>query len=502
MPDAEFILTLDVGTSSTRVLLWDREGREAPGVHAQSHYQMRTTDDGGVEMDGGDFLRSVESCLDEALHQAGDRACRIAGVGVSTYWHTLIGLDGSFHPTTPIYSWADTRSADAARRLRSEWDETALHARTGCMIHPSYFPAKLRWLRASNAAAYAGTARWASPSEYLFAELFGAEQSQVSVSMASGTGLFNQARCEWDGETLAALELDAHLLAPVVDLRLPAQGLRSPYAERWPALKAVPFFRAVGDGACGNIGSGCCSPQRPAINLGTSGAIRIVSHAPCTPTGEPETAALPRGLWQYRVDSGRALVGAAFSDGGNVHAWMRQTLNLPTDEQIEQALRDREPGEHGLAFLPFLAGERSMGWNPDARASLFGLHLNTTPVDILAAAMEAVALRFALAARGLFALYPEAQEVIASGGALGHSPAWTQMFADALGKRVTLAADPEASSRGAALLAMEALGQIESAEAMPVELGAAFEPNAERHARCRSLLDEQEALYRRLIETR
>lgn len=545
MPDPPLTLSLDIGTSSTRALLWDTAGREVEGVAAQVHYHMTTTPDGGVEMAAEDFVHHIGDCLDQAIRQAGARSAQIRAVGISTYWHSLIGLDENGEPLTPLYSWADTRAGDAARRLRKTWDEDAVHARTGCMIHPSYYPAKLVWLRETRPEIFKRVARWAAPSEYLRGLLFGAHERRVSVSMASGTGLFDQQRCAWDPVTLRALDLDEGTLASIVDLKQPARGLIDPFARRWPALKEVPFFPAVGDGACGNIGSGCVSPNRMAINLGTSGAIRVVWHEEGDPTPgsrqsvdtrvrvgsresnlqmqstvsaetagqlltneghpshpltrSPDHPLLPRGLWQYRVDARRPIVGAAFSDGGDVFAWMNDTLKLPPPEELERRLAAHGPGAHELVFLPFLAGERSLGWNPDARATLTGLNLNTSPVDILFAALEGVALRFALAADLLHGLFPGADQIVASGGALSHSPAWSQIFADALGKPLTLAAEPEASSRGAALLAMEAAGLIESVEGIEAQLGATYTPDPVRRSRYAELLAEQQELYDKLV---
>jgi gluconokinase len=179
---------------------------------------------------------------------------------------------------------------------------------------------------------------------------------------------------------------------------------------------------------------------------------------------------------------------------------MTRTLQLPQGEALEQQLAGMEPCAHGLVFLPFLAGERSIGWNLDSRASLIGMNLNTRPLDILRAGLEAVALRFALASELLRGLFPSADRIVASGGALAHSPAWAQIFADALGQPITLAAEPEASSRGAALLAMEAAGSIASIEDVEARSGRTYEPNARHHDRYRAMLERQQALYARLIE--
>src|SRR5579862_7059474 len=388
-------LTIDIGTSSTRVLLWNADGREVAGVHAQVKYGMHTTPEGGVEMPAAEMEQHVAACVDEALKQAGDRANDVRVVGMSAFWHSLVGLDARGEPLTPIYSWADTRSGQAALRLRAELDEAAIHARTGCMIHPSYYPAKLAWLRETQPDLFPRVARWASPSEYLFGKLFGPEARHVSISMASGTGLFNQKQCRWDAETLEALRLSEDRLAPIVDLTQSSQGLHGEFATRWPALRDVPFFPAVGDGACGNVGSGCVSPERFAINLGTSGAIRALYQeegvrrralgvkSPTERVGMKEGREIPnaqrptpntqhlQGLWRYRVDRRRPLIGAAFSDGGLVYEWMTRTLQLPAADELERQIAALPPATD-LIFLPFLAGERSLGWHSDARAAIAG----------------------------------------------------------------------------------------------------------------------------------
>ena len=440
MTDSPLALSLDIGTSSTRALLWDVVGHEVAGVKSQRPYHFRTTPDGGVEMDASEFLDHIFSCLDEALSQAGDRATSIRAVGISTYWHSLIGLDEAGAPLTPIYSWADTRPGSAATKLRREWDEKAVHARTGCMTHPSYYPAKLRWLQATQLELYQKVSRWASPGEYLISELFGNRQACQSLSMASGTGLLNQISCTWDKETLDFLKLTPDLFAPIVTLKNPAKGLKAKYASRWNALKEVPFFPAVGDGACGNVGSGCVSTENMAINLGTSGAIRVLwseeqkADKTNVSSANKSSPTPPLGLWRYRVDENRPIIGGAFSDGGDVFAWMNKTLHLPAGDELEAKIAAMEPGAHGLTFLPFLGGERSIGWNPSARATLTGLNLDTSPLDILRCSLESVALRFALVAKLLQVSFPEATTIVASGGALGKSPAWAQIFADALGQ--------------------------------------------------------------------
>jgi gluconokinase len=154
------------------------------------------------------------------------------------------------------------------------------------------------------------------------------------------------------------------------------------------------------------------------LTIGTSAAARCMMPW-------PRAARAPAGLWVYRLDESHAVLGGAISNGGLVRRWARRTLRLPEDDaELDELLAARPPAEHGLAMLPFLAGERSPDWPLDATALLAGVRLATVPLDILQAAMEAVAYRLALLRTRLLAEVPAARSVIASGAALQRSPIW------------------------------------------------------------------------------
>jgi len=479
------ILALDVGTSSARALLFDRRGRALRGIQARVSYAPRTTPDGGSELDPQRLFAAVCRVLDGCLRRAGARATEIRGVATSMFWHSLIGMDASGKPLTPCYTWADLRSDGAARELRQKLDESAVHARTGCPLHPTFFPARLRWLATQHPETFTRTQAWGGFWEYLALRLFGSRT--CSLSMASASGLLDQAGCAWDAEVLAISMIDERRLSPLADLDSPLRELRTAFARRWPPLARVPWFPAVGDGACANIGSGCVSPERLALTLGTSGAMRIVTEA------EPGT--VPWGLWRYRVDRRRSVVGGALSEGGNVVAWCRETLNLPGPRAAERAIARLAADGHGLTVLPFFAGERSPGWSGKARAAILGLSLSHRPAHIMRAAMEAVAYRFALLYDLLGGLAAQRHEIVASGGALAGSPAWCQILSDVLGRSITLSPQAEASSRGAALLGLEALGVIPNLRALPGGRGRTFTPHPRRHAEYGEARKRQYSLY-------
>jgi gluconokinase len=288
------------------------------------------------------------------------------------------------------------------------------------------------------------------------------------------------------------LPIDARHLSPLTDLSRPRQGLRPEFARRWPVLADIPWFPAIGDGAAANVGSGCTAANRVALTVGTSSAMRAVV--------TDDIARLPSGLWCYRVDERRSLPGGALTEGGMVYAWLQKTLRLADPDHLDEALAAMSPDGQDLTVLPFLAGERSPGWRGDARATIHGLTLATTPLDILRAGMEAVAYRIALVYRQLRSLLEDDPEIIASGGALVHSPVWGQIMADVLGRPITLSQSAEATARGAALLALEALGVITNIGEAPGAPEATWQPNSANHAIYLRAMQRQIDLYTGLYE--
>jgi gluconokinase len=441
------VLALDVGSSSVRAIPFDERGREA-GPAARREYSARHGRDGSAELDPDELVAAAQAVLDEAGdgHDA---------LGISCFWHSLLLLDGHDRPLTSVLLWQDRRAVPQAEELARRLDEDAVHARTGCVFHPSFWPAKLSWLRAEQPELVAAARRVLSFGDYLFLRLTG--ELRTSLSTASGSGLLDLRAGTWDGELLDALGLDVTMLPPVGDE---------------PAGTA---YLPLGDGACSNVGAGCVTPDRAALMLGTSGAIRVVHE------GEPE----PRErLFCYLLDRRRVVEGGAVSDGGNLYAWLERTLKL--DAEVEPRAADG----HGLTFLPLLGGERSPGWNPHATGAIAGLTFDADAVDLLQAGLEGVACRMTEIAEAL----PPLREVVATGHALLASPRWIQLFADALGRPVTESAVAEGSARGAAVMALERLG----AEAEPAPLGRVYQPDAERTEIYAAARRRQRELYDRL----
>ena len=427
------VLAIDVGTSAVRAQRFDERGREAGELGKRMYV--------GVN-DPGEIVAAVRAAIADA------GGADAEAVGVSCFGHSLVPLDDGAKPLTPILGWRDPRALEAARELAQQVDADAVFARTGAPLHPSFWPAKLKWLGGSDAALYVTFA------EYLYAELAGIAP-RMSVSSASGTGLYNLYTRAWDEELLSVLELDPAKLPAVSD---------EPAGVWQPALL---------DGACANLGAGATGEARAAITVGTSCALRRVY--------ETDAPSPRRGLFLYRLDERRVVEGGALSDGGNLFHWLNRTL---ADDA--RSLLEHGPDEHGLTFLPFLGGERSTGWRLGARGSVHGLTFETAPRDVRQAALEGIGFRLG----AILDLLPEVEDVVATGGVLVKNPEWMQLTADTLGRPVDTGY-AEASLRGAAVAALERLG----AAPEPAPAGPVFAPRPDRADAYRSARERHRALY-------
>ena len=420
------MLALDVGSSSVRAQRFDKRGEPAGEVR-QEEYEAD---------DPNEVAAAVHRVLSDEEPDA-----------TSCFAHSLVAVDEDWNALTPILGWRDTRSAGAAEWLARRLDADAVHARTGAFLHPSFWPAKLAWLAQTEPEIFHTAARFVS-----FADCIRGEP-RTSLGMASTSGLLDLTTLAWDEELLATLGVDRDRLPEIDDVQL------------WP------------DAACSNAGAGCTTRDRAALMVGTSGALRVLYESE-----QPQ----PRpGLFLYLADEHRVVEGGALSDGGNLYDWLERTL-----ADAPGSLAERDPRDHGLVFLPFLGGERSTGWNPNARGTIHGLTFETTPLDLRQAAYEGVAFRFAAIAD----LLPELQEVVATGGGLLHDRDWVQIMADALARPIAVSGVPEASLRGAAVLALERRGH----EVGKAPIAGVVEPRADRAEAYRAAREAQQKLYEAL----
>ena len=477
-------LALDLGTSSSRSALFDAQGTRVAGTTAQRTYRLATDADGRAELDPEEVLAAVAACIGETLaareNDSALRARPIAAVGTSCFWHSLIGVDRAGRPLTPIVTWADSRCRVDAEALRRRFDERATHARTGCMLRASFWPAKLRWLARTHATTFARVAWWLSPAEWLYLRLLGLrpEQGRCAHGMASATGLYDPAKRRWDAGLLRACRVRLGQLPELSDAPLFADSCR--FAE----LAGAAWFPAIGDGAANNLGAGATKPGTAAINFGTSGAVRVLRQG-----GTPRA---PFGLFCYRVDAERFLVGGAITNAGGLRAWCLEHLRLPNGDALEAAMAARPGPAHGLRVLPFWMAERAPTWREDLAGAVDGIGQATTALDLYQAITEATYHRLATIIERIPGDTRRLRFLV--GGGIQKSPSAFQRLADVTGRTLVACDEPETSLRGAAVLAIERLGGKPAAIGGTVMRPRARWAKAYAHERKR-LAELERALY-------
>ncbi len=498
----DLILAIDLGSSSVRASAYRLDGARLEESTAFRNTEQAV--DG--TFDPHRLTALTEEVIDDCLERVRNMtdATRFIAVAWTSFAMSWIGVDPTGRPVTPVYTYADARSGPFADSLRQELIQLGTledaWQRTGTPIHTAYAPAQLLRLAAEEPDLVKQVASWQTLAACLLARWRGQPNAPISNSEVGWTGMLNRRTLSWDETFVRRVGVDFQHLLSVFDYTKNVVGLADPWASRWPELAYIPFFLAVGDGVGANLGSGCSDNARIALTIGTTGAMRVVlpndSQRREPNAAEAGVQQTPVGLWSYPIDSNRWLVGGALTDGGSLFSWLREILAVQDTVALLAAAADLPPDSHGLTILPFLRGERAPGWATEAALTISGISPATTTAHIVRAAFEAVALRFRLIYDRLHPLLSPAAEIVASGGALQDNGLWRQILADVLQIPVHLVNVEEATSRGAAILALQALGLPQPPDPPTVHTAS---PDKKAGAAYAQALIRQQELYDRVI---
>jgi gluconokinase len=408
---------------------------------------------------------------------------------------SVLLLDDRRSPLTPAAIWADTRASAQAGRL-SDDPGPALTERTGCPIHATYLPAKLMWWRETNSEILDRAERILSLKEYVIEQLCGA--NVVDHSTACASGLLNINSLTWDDMALAPAGIQAGRLSELVPTTH-ILSLKPDAARKMGVRSDLPVVIGATDGALSNLGAGAVTPGQVVTMVGSSGAVRMTTDKPrVDPQGR---------TWCYPLIAGNRWVsGGANNSGGLVLDWVANDLlglpaNIKANELAKRAVQS-PPGADGLVFLPTIMGERSPIWNESARGVLFGLSDQHGPEHVLRATLEGIVYSLhsvyrVLAAEG----DSKAREIRATGG-YANSLDWVEIQASVFGQTISIPAQTEGSSLGAAILGWVVLGRLHNIDEGErfVSIEAEVEPDEAHRETYDLALEIHEALYTRLVD--
>lgn len=479
---APFVLALDVGSTGTRGGIYDARGLPVRGTRLKIPHAFTSAGDGTSTIDADQVTDELRRCID---HCAAQLDHPIAGVALDTFASSLVGVDADGDAVTPAFTYADSRSAPQVNYLRSVIDEDETQQRTGARQHTGYLPARFLWLREHHAEAFGRVRRWMSVGEYAWLKLIGT--TAAGTSTAAWTGMLDRHTGAWDQPLCELVGVDIERLSPIAH---PSQPLTPATAvgKNWPTLGDAVWFAPVSDGHTQSLGTGAIDSTQIVVSAATSGAMRVFV------TGTIDD--LPRGLWCYRVDEERSILGGALNDVGRALTWLEQTFVLPDADTLrELLLGDPLPGTP--VVLPWFTGERSTGWIGDARAVLASISASTTPAQIYRGTVEGVVLSYQRILQELLRVTGTAPEIIGTGRVSLDLPGLMQMIADATGASVSPITIKRSTLHGTALHALALLAP-EAAYA-PVTRGQTFEPIGDRAAYYRRRVERFQVLYDKVV---
>lgn len=305
------ILTIDIGTTSTKVLLIDTRGQVV--ASANHGYPLIQTAPGMAEEDPAAIMTAVLTGIQDVGAQT---TAPISGLSFSAAMHSLILLDHDHRPLTRMYTWADNRATTFATRLRDRPDAHALYQRTGTPLHPMTPLTKLGWLYATQRSRHQ-QARWfVDIKAYVLYQLTG--QLVTDYSIANASGLFNLETMTWDTEALQLAHVNTDQLPTLMDTVDQLPGLTSQMAQQLNLPQATPLVLGASDGCLSNLGLNAIQPGQAALTIGTSGAVRVVASVPkLDPHGR---------LFCYYLAPHQWVIGGPSNNGGNVFQWLHDTL--------------------------------------------------------------------------------------------------------------------------------------------------------------------------------
>ncbi|MCA1687664.1 MAG: gluconokinase, partial [Actinobacteria bacterium] len=328
MDDATAVVGVDIGTTSTKAVAYDRDGRIL--AREAEEYPLRSPLPGRAEQDPQEIFEAVLGCVSRAARTVKDGGARVACVSFSAAMHSLMALDEDGRPLTPSLTYADGRASEQAARIKADLDGLAIHRRTGTPIHPMSPLAKLLWFQEEEPETFERAARWVSVKEYVFSRLFG--EFVVDHSIASASGLFNLEKSSWDGDVLGMLGLPEEKLSRLVPTAHVMEDLDREHAG-WLGLDpGTPFVVGANDGVLANLGLGAFAPGVVACSIGTSGAVRSVVEEPrVDEEGRLFCYALAEKMW---------VIGGPINNGGLALAWLRDSVFPELSEAARREGRD------------------------------------------------------------------------------------------------------------------------------------------------------------------
>ena len=483
---AVYVMGIDIGTSSCKVALFTPDG--AAAASGGCDWPVRYPQKGWAEQDPRDWWKGVCRAVREMIAVSGVNPSDIAGIGVDGQSWSAIALDAAWEVLCPTPIWTDTRSAGICRETERRLGREKIFSVCGNPAQPGYTWPKILWYRENRPEVFARTEKILQSNSYLVYRMTG----EITQDLSQGYGLacFDMRRGRWDEDACVRLGIPQRFLPDLVPSHQIVGALTREAAEQMGLPEGIPVAAGGLDAACGTLGAGVVFPGQTQEQGGQAGGMSSCMD---------QYAADPRLILGFHVVPGRWLLQGGTTGGGGALNWLRETMCPELSFTEMSALAGEEPaGSGGVTFLPYMAGERSPIWNPDACGVFFGLRFGVTRGQMIRACMEGVAYALRHNLETAEAAGARSETLRAMGGS-ANSRVWTQIKADVTGRGIEVPASDTATTLGAAILAGVGTGvwpDFEEAARQTVQIRKTYTPDPEKKA----AYDRGYETYRQLYE--
>jgi|TARA_R110002060_G_scaffold71863_1_gene80496 glycerol kinase len=475
---SDYILAIDQGTTSSRAILFNREGRS---VHsAQEEFPQHFPNDGWIEHKPEDIWQTVKQTCQEVIAQIDTSCDIIKAIGITNQRETTLIWDRI--TGEPVYNaivWQDRRTSEYCQQLKNDNLETLISEKTGLLIDPYFSATKIRWILDNvdgvRSRAEEGKLAFGTVDTYILWKLTSGKEHRTDATNASRTMLFNIHSQQWDTDLLTIFDIPHSLLPEVMDSS-DNFGITD---DEVLGLK-IPVLGVAGDQQAALFGQTCFREGMAKSTYGT-GCFMIVN------TGETALASKNRLLSTvaYRLNGKvtYALEGSIFIAGATVQ-WLRDGLKLINEAGDAEPLARQTPVDHGVYLVPAFTGLGAPYWDPNARGAIFGLTRDTGIKEIVTAGLQSVCYQTKDLQR---AMESDGERPIAlrvDGGMVANN--WVMQFlSDILGATVDRPHITETTALGAAYLAGLKAGIYNSLEELETmwQREKRFEPTFDKSTR-------------------
>ncbi|MCI8373708.1 MAG: xylulokinase [Lachnospiraceae bacterium] len=485
------LLGIDIGTSACKVAVFERTGR----VLAQSNqpYALYYPNPGWVEQNPEEWWKAICNGIQEVLSQSGIQPEEIAGIGIDGQSWSAIPVDskGNCLHNTPI--WMDTRARELCQKVVEEIGFDTIFQVAGNGFEPSYTTPKILWFKETMPELYEKTDKFLQSNSFIAMKLTGVMTQDVSQGY--GIHFFDMESCTYKEELAERLGLSIDKVPSIVPCHEVIGEVTKEAALQTGLAVGTKVVAGGLDAACGTLGAGVYLPGQTQEQGGQAGGMsicvdRALSH--------------PKLILSPHVVPDCWLLQGGTVGGGGVLRWFKQELGENQSFDELTALAEKvNPGSDGVVFLPYMAGERSPIWNPDAKAVFYGLGFDKTKGHMVRAALESVAFSLEHNLRTARETGVEVDELVSMGGA-SNSLLWTQIKADVTGKTIKVPTSDTATTLGAAILAGVGVGvyqTFEEAVKETIVITRIQKPDMDNHEQYKKCMKQYLHLYETLKDT-